>query len=42
MMLNICKIPTTVFTPLEYGVVGVSEEAAIDKYGDSNVEVWKL
>ncbi|KAK3083951.1 hypothetical protein FSP39_005938 [Pinctada imbricata] len=33
-------VPTTVFTPLEYGVVGVSEEAAINKYGEENVEVY--
>ncbi|KXS13824.1 thioredoxin and glutathione reductase [Gonapodya prolifera JEL478] len=28
-------IPTTVFTPLEYGSIGLSEEAAIAKYGES-------
>lgn len=33
-------IPTTVFTPLEYGCVGVSEEAAIKKYGQDNIEVF--
>jgi len=31
-------VPTTVFTPLEYGAVGLSEEAATEKFG--NVEVY--
>mmetsp|Transcript_26673 Transcript_26673/g.30797 ORF Transcript_26673/g.30797 Transcript_26673/m.30797 type:complete len:613 (+) Transcript_26673:71-1909(+) len=34
---NIC---TTVFTPIEYGTVGLSEEDAIEKYGESNLEVY--
>eukprot|EP01107_Rhizomastix_libera_P004453 TRINITY_DN174_c0_g1_i1.p1 TRINITY_DN174_c0_g1~~TRINITY_DN174_c0_g1_i1.p1 ORF type:complete len:566 (+),score=149.29 TRINITY_DN174_c0_g1_i1:49-1746(+) len=33
------NIPTTVFTPLEYGSVGLSEETALSRYGD-NVEVF--
>ncbi|KXS12547.1 thioredoxin reductase TR2 [Gonapodya prolifera JEL478] len=33
-------IPTTVFTPLEYGSIGLSEEAAIAKFGESNIEVY--
>ena len=33
-------VPTTVFTPLEYGCVGLTEEAAIAAYGDANVEVY--
>lgn len=33
-------VPTTVFTPLQYGFVGVSEEAAVDKYGEDDVEVY--
>eukprot|EP00904_Undaria_pinnatifida_P007514 jgi/Undpi1/3893/HiC_scaffold_16.g07261.m1 len=34
---NVC---TTVFTPLEYGCCGLSEEEAIDKLGEDNVEVF--
>uniref|UniRef100_A0A0K0F3D4 Thioredoxin reductase 1 (inferred by orthology to a C. elegans protein) n=1 Tax=Strongyloides venezuelensis TaxID=75913 RepID=A0A0K0F3D4_STRVS len=34
------KIPTTVFTPLEYGCCGLSEEDAIQKYGKDNVNVY--
>jgi thioredoxin reductase (NADPH) len=34
---NIC---TTVFTPIEYGTVGYSEEAAIEKFGAKNIEVY--
>ncbi|KXZ50183.1 NTR1 protein [Gonium pectorale] len=33
-------VPTTVFTPLEYGCVGYSEEAAAEKYGADNIEVY--
>lgn len=33
-------VATTVFSPLEYGCVGLSEEAAIRKYGEDNVEVY--
>lgn len=32
-------VPTTVFTPLEYGCVGYSEEDAVAKYGADNIEV---
>lgn len=34
------NVPTTVFTPLEYGCIGLSEEDAIKKYGDENIEVY--
>lgn len=34
------QVPTTVFTPLEYGCVGLSEEEAIAKYGEENLEVY--
>lgn len=33
-------VPTTVFTPLEYGCVGYSEEDAAAKYGADNIEVY--
>lgn len=32
-------IPTTVFTPLEYGSCGLSEDAALEQYGADNLEV---
>ena len=34
---NIC---TTVFTPLEYGTVGYSEDEAIEEFGEDNIEVY--
>lgn len=34
------NIPTTVFTPLEYGSCGLTEEQAIAKYGEDGVEVY--
>jgi hypothetical protein len=33
------NVATTVFTPLEYGCVGMSEEAALDRIGAEDVEV---
>lgn len=33
-------IPTTVFTPLEYGAIGFAEEAAIEKFGAENLETY--
>jgi len=33
-------VPTTVYTPLEYGCVGLTEEAAEAAYGSENLEVY--
>lgn len=33
-------IPTTIFTPYEYGCVGLSEDDAVAKYGQDNLEVF--
>ncbi|KAJ9443039.1 Thioredoxin reductase SEP1 [Diplonema papillatum] len=33
-------VPTTVFTPIEYGVCGYSEEDAIKKFGEENLEIY--
>lgn len=33
-------IATTVFTPLELGTVGMSEELAIEEYGDDQVSCY--
>lgn len=35
--VNIC---TTVFTPIEYSCVGLSEDDCIEKYGKDNIEVY--
>ena len=35
--VNVC---TTVFTPLEYGCCGLSEEDAIQQYGEGDIEVF--
>ncbi|XP_039617756.1 thioredoxin reductase 1, cytoplasmic-like [Polypterus senegalus] len=34
------NVPTTVFTPLEYGACGRSEEKAIEAFGEENIEVY--
>lgn len=34
------NVPTTVFTPLEYGCVGLSEEDAIARYGPEDIQVY--
>lgn len=33
-------VATTVFSPLEYGCVGLSEETAISRYGEDKIEVY--
>jgi thioredoxin reductase (NADPH) len=33
-------VPTTVFTPLEYGCCGISEEDAKKQYGEENINVY--
>ncbi|XP_060067353.1 thioredoxin reductase 2, mitochondrial-like isoform X2 [Ylistrum balloti] len=40
VQMNYDQVPTTVFTPLEYGVVGLSEETALATHGESNIEVY--
>lgn len=39
-MTDYVNVPTTVFTPLEYGSVGYSEEDAIAKYGADDIEIY--
>ncbi len=39
-VMNYDKICTAVFTPLEYGSCGLSEEKALEIFGASNVEVY--
>lgn len=33
------NVPTTIFTPLEYGCIGLTEEAAIEQYGE-DIQVY--
>jgi thioredoxin reductase (NADPH) len=40
LITDYVNVPTTVFTPLEYGCVGLSEEDAIAKYGATDIEVY--
>ncbi|XP_066465680.1 thioredoxin reductase 2, mitochondrial isoform X2 [Tiliqua scincoides] len=39
-LMDYDNVPTTVFTPLEYSCVGLSEEEAISRFGPDNVEVY--
>lgn len=39
-LMSIENIPTTVFTPMEYACVGLSEEAAVTEYGEDDVEIY--
>lgn len=34
------NVPTTVFTPLEYGCIGLSEEEAVIRHGVDDIEVY--
>ncbi|XP_060064624.1 thioredoxin reductase 1, cytoplasmic-like [Ylistrum balloti] len=40
VLTDYINVATTVFTPLEYGSIGYSEEAAIEKFGEANIEVY--
>uniref|UniRef100_A0A336MJC3 thioredoxin-disulfide reductase (NADPH) n=1 Tax=Culicoides sonorensis TaxID=179676 RepID=A0A336MJC3_CULSO len=39
-VMDYADVATTVFSPLEYGCVGLSEEAAVARFGEDNVEVY--
>jgi len=42
---NLCdyiNVPTTVFTPLEYGFCGYSEEEATKEFGADSIEVFHI
>ncbi|CDW53378.1 thioredoxin reductase 2 [Trichuris trichiura] len=39
-LMDYDRVPTTVFTPVEYSCVGLPEEVAIQKFGESEVEVY--
>ncbi|KAL0483093.1 thioredoxin reductase (NADPH) [Acrasis kona] len=41
-IMDYTNVPTTVFTPLEYGSCGMSEEDTIKKYGQDNIEVYLI
>ena len=38
--MDYINVATTVFTPIEYSCVGLSEEDAIEKYGKDGIEVY--
>lgn len=40
LQMDYDNVPTTVFTPLEYGVVGISEEEAIKRHGEDDLEIY--
>ena len=40
LLMDYIYVPTTVFTPLEYGCVGYSEEQAMEIYGSEDIEVY--
>ncbi|XP_077776797.1 thioredoxin reductase 2, mitochondrial [Podarcis muralis] len=39
-LMDYDNVPTTVFTPLEYGCVGLSEEEAAGRFGADHIEVY--
>lgn len=39
-IMDYSDVATTVFSPLEYGCVGMSEEKAIETFGEDNIEVY--
>ena len=41
-LMDYSCVPTTVFTPLEYACVGLSEEQAVDQFGPDAIEVYHM
>ncbi|KAB7496566.1 Thioredoxin reductase 3 [Armadillidium nasatum] len=39
-LMDYVNVPTTVFTAIEYGCCGLSEEAAVEKFGEANIDVY--
>lgn len=39
-LMDYDKVCTAVFTPIEYGCCGLSEEASIEKFGEANLEIY--
>ncbi|XP_072328869.1 thioredoxin reductase 2, tandem duplicate 2 isoform X2 [Scyliorhinus torazame] len=39
-LMDYDNVATTVFTPLEYGCVGLSEQEAVQRHGEDNIEVY--
>lgn len=39
-LMNYRNVPTTVFTPIEYGAIGYSQEDAISKFGEENIVAY--
>lgn len=39
-LMDYDDVATTVFSPLEYGCVGLSEEKAIERHGEDNIEIY--
>lgn len=33
-------VPTTIFTPIEYGCIGYSEEEAVQKFSENDIVVY--
>jgi len=39
-LMDYTNVPTTVFTPIEYGCVGLSEEDAKAKFGEADIKTY--
>ncbi|WP_372364695.1 glutathione-disulfide reductase [Candidatus Uabimicrobium sp. HlEnr_7] len=40
-LMNYSAVPTAIFSPLEIGTCGISEEEAVEKYGQDNIKVYR-
>ena len=39
-LMDYKNVATTVFTPIEYGTIGLTEEQAKERYGAENIDTW--
>lgn len=42
LKMDYTNVATAVFSPVEYGAVGYSEEKAIEKFGEQNIDVYHI
>ena len=40
-IMDYADVATTIYTPIEYGCIGLSEERAINKYGADGIKIYR-
>lgn len=40
-IMDYADVATTIYTPIEYGCIGLSEERAINKFGEEGIKIYR-